>query len=171
MGENVRLIEVEAVNYVGIRQRFQEKQVVIRRPTSPGRDYRVLRGSLADRRRQLGLHTGPAVSVLQFRFVEDLEENELCIQSAVMLRKGTPEVSKSLDESVIFGKPGFEFHFRVYVQYDCQTIGEDAAHGLVQIAQKLRLNCVRFPFPKHRLRIDAQPHVVKAHCLDQRNVG
>src|SRR5579885_2859037 len=75
MREDVRRVEMKNVDDVGIAQRLEEDHVVVVVPTGAWNEDGVLRRGLPDCLYDTGGDSLPAVSVMQFGLVEDLEED------------------------------------------------------------------------------------------------
>src|SRR6202030_1896389 len=72
--EDVRLIEMKVIDHVGIPQRLEKNHFIIIRPASPRGYDGVLGSTLANGRRQSGLHPVPPIAVRELRLVYDFKE-------------------------------------------------------------------------------------------------
>src|SRR5258706_2634438 len=88
----------------------------------------------------------------------------------MVLRDGPSKVGKLLHEGIVFGQALLEVALRMHVNDDNQAVVKDYLYGRIQIAEIFRRKLLRLVHREHRLRVDAQAHVVEAHRLDQRNV-
>src|SRR5919109_52959 len=130
---------------------------------SPTCDYCVPGCSLADSGRQFDLYASPPIPVLQFRLIEDFEENQVRVRCRIVFRKSTPEIPELLNEGIVLGESSLEVRFWMHVQYYSQTIRKNGMHGIIEVIQILLGNGIRLPCPKHGLRINAEAHVVESH--------
>ncbi len=93
---------MKVVYHIRIAQRLDKNQFIIVRPPGACRDNRVLRSPFANRRRQLRLHSVPAVTIGKLGLVQNFKEDALRIPCGIMPRQRSPEVGELLHKTVVF---------------------------------------------------------------------
>src|SRR5260221_14740944 len=89
--ELMRLVEVKVVDHVAIRQRLKREKVGDAGVVGAGGDDRVARGGIANGCGKAGLNTGPAISIVDFRLVENLKEDTLRVAIGVVRGQPSPK--------------------------------------------------------------------------------
>ena len=87
-----------------------------------------------------------------------------------MPRQCPPKIRKLLHKFIVRGQFFLEIRIGVHVDDHRQSLIQNHLHRRIQISQVIRRNLVRLLASEHRLRIHAQPYVVKPHSLDQGDV-
>src|SRR5579884_503678 len=168
--EDVRLVEMEIVDDVGIANRLNENEVIIVGPARAGDDDGVVRRSLPNGGNQTRLDAIPAVGIARFGFVEDFEEYKIGIEIRVMLREGAPEVGELFDKRVVLGEPFLEVGVGMHVQNDGQAVIQNHLDGGIQIGEIVCGDAIRLISAEHRSGVDAQPDVIEADITDELNI-
>ena len=87
-----------------------------------------------------------------------------------MLRQAAPKIRKVLDIAVIRREAVLEISAGVNVHLHRQPMRQNHFHRRIEVAEVIGGNLIRLPAPKHRRRIDAQPHMIEPHRLNQPQV-
>jgi len=171
MGKDVRLVEMEVVNDIGIKQWLEKNEFIIIRPTCPGRDDRVLWRALTRGSDQLRLHSVPAIAVGKLGLVQDLQEYALLVPGRIVPGQRAPEIGELVHQSVFFSQPRLEVTLRMHINHHSEPLIQNHLHRGVEVAKIFGGDLIGPTLGEHGLRIDAQAHVIKAHRFDQGNVA
>src|SRR5712664_2161782 len=101
MRKDVRVVEMEVVDDVGIVERLDEEEFVVGGPVGAGGDDGVGGSAFANGGGEAGLCTLPAVTIAKFGLVQNVEEDEIGICGGVVASEGAPEIFELLDEGIV----------------------------------------------------------------------
>src|SRR5947208_4465647 len=138
--EDVRIVEMKVVDDVRISQRIEKQQLILRRPVRSRNNNRMLRRPFANRHRQLRLNSLPPIAIVKFRFVQNLEGNEVGIRGRIMPCELTPIILELFDKAILRNEFLFEITFGMNVNDDGQSMVEDHLHRTVEDRKSTRLN-------------------------------
>src|SRR5437660_5940084 len=128
----------------------------------------MLRCPFANRYRQLCLYALPAITIVKFRLVQNLERNKVRVRRRIVPSERPPIVPKLLDKTILRHQLLLKVTVGMNVNNHSQALIENHLHRNVEISEVIRWYTIGLSAPKHRLRIHAQPHVVESHSLYQR---
>jgi hypothetical protein len=170
VSEDVRVVEMKIVNDVRVVNGLHKKQLAISRPirtrNNDGMGRRPLTNGVGEPR----LHAFPAIPISKFRFVQYFKKHRVGVGIDVVSRERAPEILELLDERIIGDQFLLEVAVGVHVENYGETLIENHFDGCVEISQVISGNSIRLVASKHRLRINAQPHVIETYGFDQRDV-
>ena len=170
MRENVGIVKMKVVDDVRVAERFDEEQFAVSRPIGARDDNGLCGCAFANGRSQFGLYALPAIAVVEFRLVQNLKEHKIRTPRRVVLCQCAPEVRKLLNKLVVAGQLFFEVRLRMDIDNHRQTLVQNHLYGGIQISQVIFRNAVCLLPAEHRLGVYAQPHVIKLHRVNQRDV-
>ncbi len=87
-----------------------------------------------------------------------------------MPRQCPPEILELFHKSIVRRQLLLEIALGVQINDHRQAVIQNHLYRVVEIRHVFLWNPVRLPSLEHRLRIHAQPHVVKSHRFDQRDI-
>ena len=134
------------------------------------RDDGVVRRRLADRGDRSHLDRGPLLRIVEHRLVQHLEEDAVRIRLRVVAGKRAPQRAESDDSGVIGAEPALELVGGMDVDDDAQAILQHGVHGSVELSDECRIQAAGRSIAQQLVAIDAEPHMVEAHGVHQRNV-
>src|SRR5258708_27768693 len=89
--EDVRVVEMEIVDDVGIVERLDKEELVVGGPVGTGGDDGMGGSAFANGGREAGLHTFPAVAIAEFGLVQNFEEDEIGGWGGIVAGGGGPQ--------------------------------------------------------------------------------
>lgn len=170
MGEGKRLVVVEGVNDVGVGEGFEDEEVRQAGPVCAGGNDGVVRGDLSDSVNDGGLNAEPAVGIVLFRLVHDLEKDVVGIGDGEVLGEGAPERDEVADAGGSLEELGLVFAGGMDIDDDGEMVVEHDLDDAIELGAEVGWFAGILP-GEQRAGVDAETDVVEAHAGDESDVG
>src|SRR6185437_7866987 len=80
------------------------------------------------------LDAGPSITIVDFRLIENLKEDEIGIAVCIMRGQPAPEHCEAIDRIVAVAQPLLEIVFGVKIDLHGQTVGERSIDSAIETA-------------------------------------
>ena len=166
-----RLVEMEVVDDVPVRDRLQLREVVDAAPSVRGDDDRVARGACSHGGDEAVLDPGPALERHLARgFVHRLQEDPLGVARREVGRHRAPEGRGLERQGVVGPKAVLRVLARVPVDDHGESGGEDVVQRRIKIWEEFGPQGLRVGFVEEHLHLDRETHMGEAGVGDERKV-